>query len=49
MSWGKYIVAVIFTIFFSSIVMLADLPIDNNVVWLGFCILGNAFILYQEN
>ena len=49
MSWKKYIIAILVTVALGSMLILVNLPIDNNVLFLGLCILGHGYILYQEN
>lgn len=49
MSWKKYIIAILVTIALGGMLILVNLPIDNNVLFLGLCMLGHAYILYQEN
>lgn len=50
MSWIKYMTAILVSMCVGGLLVLTNfLPVDNNVLFLGLCILGHAFILYQEN
>ena len=48
MSWMKYMLALIISTIVSLSLMKSEFPVDNNAIWLGLCVLGNAFIAYRE-
>lgn len=48
MSWMKYIITFVATVLAFVLCSLWELPVDNNAIWLGLCVLGNAFIAYRE-
>lgn len=49
MSWIKYMTAILVSMCVGGMLIFVNLPVDNNILFLGLCILGHAFILYQEN
>ena len=48
MSYKKYIFTIIVTALAFILFNLWNMPVDNNVIYLGLCVLGHAFIAYQE-